>query len=178
MKTLFMVIIIQFTFCIFSESVYVAPREFDNTPAKIEKSNGSSYIQNKPDTPYQLTIKLASKVKKYLHKYDANTVCKICHEKPKKFTKYNTYMIIIDDSGNILAHSGNSNFTNKNFLTTRDFAGNFFIEDYLNRIKTKKVDNYSKYYFSDDYQLQLIQYIHLERLDNNKMLATVCTNEF
>jgi Single Cache domain 2 len=178
MKTLFFIFFIQFTFSVFSESVYVAPREFDNTPVKIEKSNGSSYVQNKPDTPHQLTIKLATKVKKYLHKYDANTVCNICQEKPKKFTKYNTYMMIIDDSGNILAHSGNSNFMNKNFLKTRDFAGNLFIEDYLNRIKTKKVDNYSKYYFSDNNQLELIQWIHLEKLENNIMLATICTNEF
>lgn len=178
MKAVLIIFIIQFSVCIFSESIYVPPREFDNTPAKIEKSSGSFYVQNKPDTPYQRTTKLASKVKKFLRKYDTETFCNLCRKKPKKFTKHKTFMMIIDESGNILAHSGNSNFMNRNLLKTRDFAGNFFIEDYLNRIKIKKMDDYSKYYFSENNQLQLIQWIHLEKLENNKLLATICTNEF
>ena len=153
-------------------------RPFENL--KLEKSGipGSGFVQRKPDMPSALSKKLAEKAMKYIKKYGKENAINLFTKKYRKFRKYNTYLFVLDMEGNVLAHTGNTNLVNANLFDSKNFMGNHFIQDYINKIKLTGCIDYANLYYNNEGNLFLIQYIHLERIDENCFLGTVAVDNY
>ena len=163
---------------LYSDIVREEYRPFENL--KLEKRGipGSGFVQSKPDTPSVLSKKLAEKAMKYITKYGKENAINLFTKKYRKFRKYNTYLFVLDMEGNVLAHTGNTNLVNANLFNTKDFMGNCFVHDYINKIKLTGCIDYANLYYNKEGNLFLIQYIHLERIDENCFLGTVAVDKY
>lgn len=163
---------------LYSDIVREEYRPFENL--KLEKPGipGSGFVQSKPDTPSALSKKLAEKAMKYIKKYGKEKAINLFTKKYRKFRKYNTYLFVLDMEGNILAHTGNTNLVSANLYNTKDFMGICFIHDYINKIKLTDYVDYANLYYNKEGNLFLIQYIHLERIDENCFLGTVAVDKY
>jgi len=147
---------------------------------KLERPGipGSGFVQSKPDTPSTLSKKLAEKAVKYIEKYGKENAINLFTKKYRKFRKYNTYLFVLDMDGNVLAHTGNANLVDTNLFGTKDFMGNYFIQNYINKIKLTSCIDYANLFYNKKGNLFLIQYIHLELIDENCFLGTVAVDKY
>ena len=134
---------------------------------------GSGYTQRKPDPLSKLTVKLVQKGKKYVEKNGLDNTISLINEKPRKFRDFKTHLFIIDFNGNVLAHSGNSNFAGNNMLSTKDSRGYLFIQEYIYNIQQYEGINYINLLTSEDNTQYIFNFVYLERLDDNLIIGAV-----
>jgi len=151
--------------------------EFDQISPRLKEAKtaipGSGYTQNKPDPLSKLTVKLVQKGKKHIEEIGIKAAIDIINKKPRKFRDFKTYLFIIDLNGNVLAHSGNPYFANKNMLSTKDSRGHLFIQEYINNIQQYDGINYMNLLTLADDTQYIYNFVYLESLDDNLIIGAV-----
>ncbi len=176
---LFIQIIIQFflTTNLYSECRPYEGSDFDNISHRLKeekvKIRGSGYTQNKPDSFSTLTVKLVQKGKKYIKKMGLKTAIDFINNKPRKFREFKTHLFIMNINGNVLAHSGNPNFTGMNMLSTKDSRGHLFVQEYLDNISELDGINYMNLKTLADDTRYIYNYVYLVRIDDDLIIGAV-----